>query len=413
MPRADAGPSPQRRRVEDVEVSAEVLPSSTAASSLATATEKLKKGSGSKKRDQILDVASSTALLSARLKREIHEVWSAATTISSKQEAPSSSGGIDVIPLFKVGTTEMYRRFPEAYECFMQRHDCSAVEAYLLDEVLGRIVASAGASEATNLSAPLLSIQVADFGCGTGRIESMVSRHPAVSSIYAYDSEMPMLKRCLVSTVRCVGAAGHRRGVLLLPRAEAGTENGSTEAPDNSPVVLCGPATAGEDGKPATMTLCMRPCSFEAVQQGFLEATHHPKCQMIVCAWSLSYVMRQQWGQDRWHAAVDATVQSFLRLLDHTVSDAAVVILETLGNGSAEPTRQNTYTKYLEDTYGFTRCWVRTDYSFKDSTEAHRMVRFFFGDAMLSKLTVSQESEAYSLMECTGIWILWKERGAV
>lgn len=32
-----------------------------------------------------------------------------------------------VVPAFKVGTLEMYKRFPDAYDALMQRHDCSAI----------------------------------------------------------------------------------------------------------------------------------------------------------------------------------------------------------------------------------------------------------------------------------------------
>lgn len=373
----------------------------------------------------------STSLLTAPLEKEIKDVWAAARHADSTTTATIASDVTSVIPPFKVGTLEMYRRFPQAYDLLMQHHNCDAVQSTLLHDIMGRVEQTA--SFAVSADVPKQGeitpwMRVADFGCGTGRIETMVVQHRAVQAIYAYDGEAAMLKQCLLNTVRSAAQSKHYQGVSLCPAATttaASTASSSLHC-STACIELCMDdddrgAGTGSDGRTQkaawsntglpTLQLCVRPVPFQAVQDGFLTATHHPRCSLMVCAWSLSYVMRMQWGEERWHAAVDAVVQGMIDHLDTSTSDAAVVILETLGNGSAEPTRQNTYTQRLEDHFGFERTWVRTDYEFATRAAAERMVRFFFGEKMLAKLTMDDDGgERCRLMECTGIWTLWKTR---
>ncbi|CAM42268.1 conserved hypothetical protein [Leishmania braziliensis MHOM/BR/75/M2904] len=399
-------------------------------------------------------IPTSNALLSARLKRELKSLWCAndpatmalrdtSRTIMARGTPPKSAEVASVVPPFKVGTVEIYRRFPEAYDLLMDHHNCTAVRHTLLEDVLGRIARTGtiapgpvdAAAETSGQRRTQPWVRVADFGCGTGRIEGMVAQHPAVQAIYAYDSEVSMLRRCLANTVRSAAQSGHYDTVTLLPVAAPAETMGEGNTPSaashalSSPSVLCGADHSKAETKApsAVLQLCLRPVPFQAIQSNFLTETQHPRCPLVVCAWSLSYVMRMQWGEDRWHAAVDSVVQSLLSLLDNTRSDAAVVILETLGNGSAVPTRQSTYTQRLEERFGFTRTWVRTDYEFKSTADAERMVRFFFGEKMLAQLTsddvrsgagengVTDDTGSGGgcrLMECTGIWTHWKAREA-
>ncbi|KPA79124.1 hypothetical protein ABB37_05637 [Leptomonas pyrrhocoris] len=373
---------------------------------------------------------TSNALLTARLKREIKKIWAAersasASATSLTDTVRNSSGNIaSLIPPFKVGTTEMYRRFPQAYDLLMHHHNCSALQTVLLRDIIGRIESAAARAVSTEENAQPQPpwIRVADFGCGTGRIEAMAAQHRAVQAIYAYDNEVAMLQQCLLNTVRSAARSQHYRGVSLSPAATTiPSPSSSSSAPLPSIEICaedsgrCDTATTAKEGAvgrdtPAMLQLCVRPVPFQAIQDGFLAATHHPRCSLMVCAWSLSYVMRMQWGEDHWHAAVDAVVEAMIHRLDTRASDAAIVIVETLGNGSAEPTRQNTYTQRLEDHFGFTRTWVRTDYEFATKADAERMVRFFFGGKMLSRLTMDPDGVKWRLMECTGIWTLWKTR---
>lgn len=320
-----------------------------------------------------------------------------------------------VVPTFKVGTLEMYRRFPEAYEAFMNRHDCSQVRRYILDDVVDRIVHSSASSSGADASPPpaLPFVRVADFGCGTGRMEVMVAQHPAVAAIAAYDGEAAMLRRCLVNTVDAARRGGHHSGARVVATA--------SETPQPAESVMF-PFADGPAEKPA-LEVVARPCAHQALQAGFLPATGHRRCQLVLCAWSLSYLVRRQWGEARWHAAVDAVVGSFIDLLDTSASDAAVVVLETLGNGTATPARNNTLTQRLEEELGFSKRWVRTDYTFADDDDAARMTRFFFGEKVAQQMGRAAGPEGAEvegvaradgkpvLMECTGIWTYWKRRG--
>lgn len=574
-------------------------------------------------------------------------------------------------PPFKVGTLEMYRRFPQAYESFMRHHDCSQVETFLsqlLFQIAHSIVEiqrrreenthSIGGGLGMEPFPTLPALRVMDLGCGTGRVESMLARHPAVQYIYAYDKEMNMLPRCLVSTIQSAAQAGvwGRKGsvptgasahkgpnvewgdtvtsgqkpsppneekegerdatsgevqqgrtenprspfqlpsrfrwerdcVVLLPEASQTvshqrsekeesyymdahpvimgeterTENAdnvtsdgvvlpvwvranntaldragslapsscdtvrgltsatataaaaaggvrevasatpssssfpftSTSLPSSTAVLLRRPrwTAARSDGmtiqgesttqglshteavSPMAIPLhvCVRPVSFEHVHDGFLEAcsrhfsssaqsatstkpgssnttvtseanivaaengdSPHPKCHLVVCAWSLSYVMRQQWGEDKWHATTDRLVQQLMDQLktislgnrdtdkergEHTnngptvvsnehmspiSSKAAVVIIETLGHGVETPSRQSTFTQRLENVWGFERHWVRTDYRFDSVEDAVAYTHFFFGKAVAQDM---KEKQSTLLPECTGIWIKWK-----
>lgn len=376
----------------------------------------------------------SNALLSEALMKEIQAAWD-----NARQHGHTSPGdGLkpaaeDDVPAFKVGTMEMYRRFPSAYDAFMRKHDCQALSNYLRSTVLETIIASSvvsnrsgatGAGDATTSVSPSC-IRVADFGCGTGRIECMLADHPRISHLYVYDGEAEMLKRCLVNTVQVAAAGKHVRGVWLHPAACDDFMTTSVVGKNNNAnamsVMLAASLASAkttpdvdkqeeeEEKQQRMLNVVARPCAFQSIQAGFLSATQHPRCQLVVCAWSLSYLMRLQWGNTRWHAAVDATVTALIELLDNGSSDAAVVVVETLGHGCQTPTRRSTLAERLESHFGFKRMCVRTDYHFQNTEEAAHMTRFFFGNAVAQDL---EAKGATTLTECTGIWTLWKAKAA-
>ncbi|RNF14215.1 putative protein transport protein Sec31 [Trypanosoma conorhini] len=357
----------------------------------------------------------TTALLSSKLRRELQDTWNLARMPGTRAAEPlaeelGAERAVDVPP-FKVGTMEMYRRFPRQYDLFMRRHDCRAVHEYLgsLVSSLQQPPRSSGAGEDSAAAADAKRVvRVADFGCGTGRIASMLSRHPAVGALYCYDSETPMLRECLKNVVRSVAEARRETcGVCICPRATdhvaVDNHDNDNSALDTSAAAVCVGSTGVTAQSPAAVLLCVRPVSFGDVQRGFLST--HPSCHLVVCAWSLSYVMRAQWGEDRWHAAVDATLTALIGLLD-TSGAAALVIIETLGTDTTEPRRNNTLPQRLEALYGFERRWVRTDYNFRDVAEAVMLTRFFFGESMARRMAAEERT---ALPECTGIWTLWRK----
>lgn len=311
-------------------------------------------------------------------------------------------------------------------------------------------------------TAPFLNI--VDLGCGTGRVAEMLLRHPCVRRIHAYDNAPAMLERCLVNTVTAACRAGHWDRIVLIPQSRSSGADAAQHthclaqrcthashtashdaAIDSSASSLSTTSShsdwsfyplntdthclsdesesrsasrslhANSSSPCRTLELCVRPYSFAHVQYGCLrpekkedeDGGHHALCQLVVCAWSLSFVMREQWGEGRWYDAVDAVMAEMYRLLDNTTSDAALVVIETLGNDSVEPTRNNTLMKRLEEKFGFVRWWGRTDYHFDSVEEAVQMMRFFFGAKAAQQ---TQERQATSRMECTGVWTLWRPR---
>jgi hypothetical protein len=82
-----------------------------------------------------------------------------------------------------------------------------------------------------------------------------------------------------------------------------------------------------------------------------------------------------------------------------------VIILETLGTGATSPSppapELAEYYQWLEESQGFKRTEIRTDYLFPSLEEAVDGTNFFFGDALSEKIL---ENNWQRLPEWTGIW---------
>ncbi|NJL56820.1 hypothetical protein HC928_17975, partial [bacterium] len=80
-----------------------------------------------------------------------------------------------------------------------------------------------------------------------------------------------------------------------------------------------------------------------------------------------------------------------------TRPDGTLIILETLGTGSEIPTPPtaglDAYYAWLEETHGFTRTWIRTDYEFASVGEAEHLTRFFFGDVLAESCCARRASD--------------------
>jgi hypothetical protein len=215
------------------------------------------------------------------------------------------------------------------------------------------------------------------------------SRAGAHLVLCCYDKEKEMLKRCY-------------KNIELFAKSR-GTSDADVQVRFVDDVDDGGNSPWGRlQGGQLLVSACVRPYSFQHIQQGALRG--HKKLNCIVCAWSLSFVMRAQWGGDRWHAAVRGTVESMLGLLDNSTGDAALIIVETLGSGTTVPTRRNVMMELLEP-MGFAKTWVRTDYVFESVAEGEALCRFFFARGTAEKFAASG---SLSLPECTGIWTLIK-----
>lgn len=80
-----------------------------------------------------------------------------------------------------------------------------------------------------------------------------------------------------------------------------------------------------------------------------------------------------------------------------------IIIVETLGTGTETPTAPPflaDYYKLLEQRYGFSHRWIRTDYQFASVAEARESTEFFFGNGLAGLI-----DEKWRIVpECAGIW---------
>jgi SAM-dependent methyltransferase len=297
------------------------------------------------------------------------------------------------IPSNKVGTLELYKRFPQEYDLLMGKHDCSYLSG-VLGDLLSAAQPHGGGSG--NVTTPPAGLRVADLGCGTGRALCMLLREAAARGISlkllcGYDKEAAMLKVAMSNICRVALELHPPARVAALDRAESSDDTTA----DPSDVAISEAPPRPYDN---TVHVCLRPFDFLHVRQGALASPQHPSLHMAVCAWSLSYVMRACWGGDRWHQELRETVEAMMAAV---VDGGVVVIVETLGNGCETPTRRNTMLEYLEETLGFERQWVRTDYNFSSVEEGESMCRFFFAHGVADSFKAKGSS---TLPECTGIW---------
>ena len=82
-----------------------------------------------------------------------------------------------------------------------------------------------------------------------------------------------------------------------------------------------------------------------------------------------------------------------------------MIMLENFGTGFEKPSpppHLNDYFNFLKSN-GFQYTWLRTDYQFKNLSEAVQLSNFFFGEELASKV---EENEWTLLPECTGLF--WK-----
>jgi len=121
---------------------------------------------------------------------------------------------------------------------------------------------------------------------------------------------------------------------------------------------------------------------------------------ITLAGWSFGHATG--WNPSDWKTDIAQMIDEMRRI---TKPDGTLIILETLGTGSTEPTPPNPalaeYYAWLENDLGFTRKWIRTDYQFESVDEADRLTRFFFGDALADRIRAENLT---ILPECTGVW---------
>ncbi|MGG4103096.1 class I SAM-dependent methyltransferase [Paenibacillus lautus] len=122
---------------------------------------------------------------------------------------------------------------------------------------------------------------------------------------------------------------------------------------------------------------------------------------LIVSGWSISYLTNS--GEEDCHENLRLVMAELQRVLR---PGGTIFIMETMGTGTETPNPPNFLTDYyarLEQEYGFSHQWIRTDYVFDTVEEALQNTGFFFGEELTNKIQANQWS---TVPECAGIW--WK-----
>lgn len=122
---------------------------------------------------------------------------------------------------------------------------------------------------------------------------------------------------------------------------------------------------------------------------------------LIVSGWSISYLADS--NQVGWRENLRDVMAELHRVLR---PGGTMLILETMGTGTEKPNPPDFLTGYyalLEQQYGFSHRWIRTDYDFCSVEEAQQCTEFFFGKELTDKIIAKQWS---TVPECAGIW--WK-----
>ena len=200
-----------------------------------------------------------------------------------------------------------------------------------------------------NLPAALAAIRsttgldVVELGAGTGRLTRLVA--PAARRVTAFDSSASMLD------------AAHDRLVA--------------------------------DGSISRVTLQVADHRSASVPPG--------SADLILSGWSIAYDVCQP---EFMPARLDFLLMRWNSMLR---VDGTILIIETLGTGTATPEPPARLVPYYEalSAAGFESTSIRTDYRFSDVPEANELVRFFFGETLADRVVAENLTV---LPECTGLW---------
>jgi SAM-dependent methyltransferase len=125
---------------------------------------------------------------------------------------------------------------------------------------------------------------------------------------------------------------------------------------------------------------------------------------IVVEGWSFGHTVMD--ADDGWRAAAEGIIGEALRLLR---PGGTAILIETLGTGFTSPQPPGPifplFFDWLERDLGFTRTWIRTDYTFESVAKARELLQFFFGQMVGHEILPTGE---VSVPECTGIW--WKRK---
>lgn len=109
------------------------------------------------------------------------------------------------------------------------------------------------------------------------------------------------------------------------------------------------------------------------------------------------------WNPEGWQGDVRRWVTELDRV---TREGGRIVLIETMGTGVLSPFEGGhslePFDAFVRDTLGFERHVVRTDYAFESVDEAARVLGFFFGERMITRV----RDHAWTIVpEHTGIYV--------
>ncbi len=120
---------------------------------------------------------------------------------------------------------------------------------------------------------------------------------------------------------------------------------------------------------------------------------------VVTAGWVLGHTC--SWHLD-WQTKLDVVLNEMHRVVRN---QGVIIIMETLTTGSDIPTPPTAeladYYEWLENSRGFSRKEIRTDYRFPNVKEAINNTEFFFGEQLSSMIVENNWSR---LPECTGVW---------
>lgn len=202
---------------------------------------------------------------------------------------------------------------------------------------------------ALNKVVPFAGLTVADFGAGTGRLTCLVA--PVADRVHAFDRSPHMLS------------------VARAKLQQSGLENWQVAVSDHRAM---------------------------AMKTGAVD--------VALSGWSVWYVVLENPGN--WEEELARALGEMQRVVR---PGGTFVLLESLGTGKEQPDPPSEllpYFAYLE-AHGFRRDSIRTDYRFQDRAEAESSAKFFFGEAMIARIT--EDERGVILPECTGLWSKLRE----
>jgi ubiquinone/menaquinone biosynthesis C-methylase UbiE len=196
---------------------------------------------------------------------------------------------------------------------------------------------------------PLSGTIAAEFGCGTGRVTSLLAK--AVQRLHAFDLSAPMLRT----------AQGRLR--------REGSEHASLAQADSRKM---------------------------PVRDGWAD--------FAIEGWA--FLQIAVWHPQVWRAQLSRALDEMHRLVR---PGGKMILIETLGTGEFVPKVVPFFREvyaFLEAERGFTPLSIRTDYRFETMQQVQQVVVPLFGEEMLERLVST--ASGWVLPECTGLW--WSNR---